>query len=175
MKMSKLIVLYTIVSFLSGCQHPRINEPLFIPEAFQDTLENYIDAVSNVKSDCNLPINMTILCMGGADTTILMTVGVAPCCWDGLCFKGGCEINGINCLVNYVNIESMSAIINESALSFKKERYESYFDMDRLSKYAFDFEIDKVTSRRKYKLHGIDSLQMISKYERLRQTTYNNL
>lgn len=159
------ILILIIITFLScECRHPRKNVPLFINEAFQDTLETYIDAVSGVKTDCGFSVNMTILCVGGKDTTLFMTTGIVPCQWDGLVFKGGCEINGFVCLVNYVNIESMPNFINESALSFEKERYEYYFDVERLLMKSYDFEIDETTSKRRYKLHGLDSLQIISQY-----------
>lgn len=164
MKINTILTLITITFLSCECRHPRKNDSLFINEAFQDTLETYIDAVSSVKSEYGFPVNMTIQCVGGKDTTLYMATGIVPCQWEGSVFKGEYKINGFVCLVNYVNIESMPTFINESALTLKIERYEDYFDIERLLMSSFDFEIDNTTSRRRYKLYGLDSIKLISRY-----------
>lgn len=156
-KVLSVLLLIIVIILTAGCRHPKNRVPVFVNEAFQDSLENFSNSVGDYSDSFESPTIVSIYISARTeknDTTVLFFVSDYPLLKGGV-FKGGQEINGRLCLVKYFGIDSIPSVINESSLSFKRRDYNSFYTI-------WDCE-DGEYSYKTYKLHGTDSLQILDR------------
>lgn len=159
------LLLIIITLFSAECRHSQNRTPIFVNEAFQDSLEKFSNIVGDYP-DSKPPTIMEVYFMVENKDTIVhfFFIQTAPFLEGGL-FKGGEKINGRLCLVKYFGIDSLPSVINESSLSYKRKRYNSFFCYSGIE--------DGNYSYKTYKLHGTDSLQILDRGIGETESEYN--
>lgn len=169
---NKITPLLPILSVLvSGCVNRRIcSDRLFISNAIEDSLEQYINEIGPINEDVSIPtVAAIVVCAKeNMDTTVSICIQkgyppIPPAPADsGNCIppieKGLCHIRSRICCVKYIGLTDCRHLINEGILRYDPVEYK---ELDAIDQDFLDRRVCIRPSEKVYKICGRDSIELI--------------
>lgn len=171
-----LFLLFLLIG-ISACNHADLHSTLFYNSALEDSLEQYISYVPEIKNPYGAPpimdiwINIEKKCDGVKDTLVFISatyrIGGPPGyqdSWDSPFISYYCETRGAAwvagrmCIIRYINHNSFSDLVNESVLTIPPKEFDFFLTYDGPT---YDVAISR--SSRLYRISGKDSVILLEK------------